>query len=149
MPTAFQQYWALGCTEGVQRKKQYQRRKTSKTSYNSPSSVIGLLFQFHGLILYNATKENLFTENQVWNRVLREVAEALDHIHGCCFIHNDLKSNNVVVEQRKGHPSLVIQLRIKSLFKRLNFKFNTTVENAVEKLSDFRPSLRELRDSLV
>ena len=163
--------------------------------------IVTLVFQFHGendrsLTLYKAAKEKYFTENQVWNRLL--VAEALNHIHGCGFIHNDLKSNNVVVEQREGHPSPVIidfgksvlaekakvprakpkhvsnefsyvapELRngtgkpsatsdiyslafmIKSLFKRLNFKLNATVENAVEKLSDFRPSLQELRDSLV
>ena len=165
--------------------------------------LVALVFQFHGdndrsLTLYKAAKEKLFTKNQVWTRVLTDVAVALDHIHGCGFIHNDLKSNNVVVEEREGHPSPVIidfgksvlaekakvprakprhvssefsyvapELRnstgkpstssdvyslafmIKSLFKRLNFKSNTTVENAVEKLSDFRPSLRELKDSLV
>ena len=130
--------------------------------------------------------------------MLREVVEALDHIHGCGFIHNHLKSNNVVVEQREGHPSPVIidfsrsvlaekakvpqakpkyvnsefsyvtpELRnatgkpstssdiyslafmIKSLFKRVNFKLNPRVENALEKLPDFPPSLRKLRDSLV
>ena len=73
--------------------------------------IVTLVFQFHGendrsLTLYKAAKEKYFTENQVWNRLL--VAEALNHIHGCGFIHNDLKSNNVVVEQREGHPSPVI-----------------------------------------
>ena len=77
--------------------------------------IVALVFQFHGendksLTLYKATKEKSFTENQVWNRVSREVAEALNHIHGFGFIHNDLKSNNVVVEQREGHPSPVIVL---------------------------------------
>ena len=163
--------------------------------------IVALLFQFHGgndksLTLYKATKEKSFTENQVWNRVLREVAEALNHIHECSFIHHDLKSNNVVVDQREGHPSPVIidfgksvlaekakvtrakpkhissefsyvtlrngtgkpsassdiyllAFMTKSLFKRLNFKLNATVANAVKKLSDFHPSLQELRDSLV
>ena len=165
--------------------------------------IVALVFQFHGendrsLTLYKAAKEKSFTENQEWNQVLREVADALAHIHGCGFIHNDLKSNNVVVEQREGQPSPIIidfgksvladkakiprakpkhvssefpyvapELRngtgkpstssdtyslafmIKSLFKRLNFKLNATVENAVEKLPDFRPSLQELRDYLV
>ena len=75
--------------------------------------IVALVFQFHGendrsLTLYKAAKEKSFTENQEWNQVLREVADALAHIHGCGFIHNDLKSNNVVVEQREGQPSPII-----------------------------------------
>ena len=75
--------------------------------------IVALVFQFHdendrSLTLYKAAKEKSFTENQEWNRVLSEVAEALDHIHGCGLIHNDLKSNNVVVERREGHPSPII-----------------------------------------
>lgn len=165
--------------------------------------VVGIVFQFHGenersLTLYKAAKEKKYTEKQVWNTVLREVAEAVGHVHGCGFIHNDIKSNNVVLEQREGHPSPVIidfgksvlaekakvpaakpkhlsgqypyvapELRngtgkpsassdiyslafmIKSLFKLLNFKVNATVKRAIENVSDIRPSLRELRDSLI
>ena len=75
--------------------------------------VVGIVFQFHGendrsLTLYKAAKEKKFTRKLVWNRIFGKVAEALEHIHGCGFIHNDLKSNNVVVEQREGHPSPVI-----------------------------------------
>ena len=39
----------------------------------------------------------------VWDRILREVAGALEHIHSCRFIRNDLKSN-----KREGQPSTVI-----------------------------------------
>jgi len=130
----------------------------------------------------------------VWDRIFREVAGALEHIHSCGFIHNDLKSNNVVSEQREGQPSPVIidfgksvlaekakvpiakakakhirshfsnitpELRngtaklsmsndiyslafmIKSLYKILDFKLNGTVKNALQELSDNRPSLIE------
>lgn len=85
----------------------------SELRYNSPSIVV-LVFQFHSqndrsLTLYKEkTIEKAFTENQVWNWVLKEVAVASDHIHGCNFIHNDLKSNNVVVEEKEVYPSPVI-----------------------------------------
>ena len=36
------------------------------------------------------------------------VPAALERIHSCGFIHSDLKSNNVVSEQREGQPSPVI-----------------------------------------
>ena len=42
------------------------------------------------------------------DRIFRKVAGALEHIHSCGYIHNDLKSNNVVSEQREGQPSPVI-----------------------------------------
>ena len=76
-------------------------------------SVVAIVFKFHGedeksLTMYKAAKEKKFAEKEVWNRFLREVAEALEHVHGCGFIHNDVKSNNVVVEQREGRPSPVI-----------------------------------------
>ena len=38
----------------------------------------------------------------MWDRILREVAGALEHIHSCRFIRNDLKSNNVVSKQKGG-----------------------------------------------
>lgn len=75
--------------------------------------VVGIIFQFHGdddrsLTLYKAATEKKWTEKHVWDRIFREVAGALKHIHSCGFIHNDLKSNNVVSEQREGQPSPVI-----------------------------------------
>ena len=45
-------------------------------------------------------------QKHVWDRILREVAGALEHIHSCEYIHNDL--NNVVSEQREAQPSPVI-----------------------------------------
>ena len=44
----------------------------------------------------------------MWDRIFREVAGALEHIHCCGFINNYLKSNNFVSEQREGQPSSVI-----------------------------------------
>ena len=34
------------------------------------------------------------------NRILYDTANALEHIHGCRFAHNDLKANNVVLEKQ-------------------------------------------------
>ena len=41
-------------------------------------------------------------QKHVWDRILREVAGALEHIRSCRFIRNDLKSNNVVSKQKGG-----------------------------------------------
>ena len=72
-----------------------------------------LVLQFHGdsdksITLCKAAKGNNLTKIKVWNELLCKVADALEHIHNCGFIHNDLKSNNVLLETREGHPTPVI-----------------------------------------
>ena len=47
-------------------------------------------------------------QKHVWDRIFREIAGALEHIHSCGFINNYLKSDNVVSEQREGQPRPVI-----------------------------------------
>jgi len=75
--------------------------------------TVGIVLQFHGddegsMTVYKAAKEEIFKEIEVWNQVLCEVADALEHVHRCGYIHNDLKSNNVVLETREGRPSPVL-----------------------------------------
>lgn len=46
----------------------------------------------------------------VWLDVIRKVAEALLHIHNAGFIHNDMKGNNVALDnrnERKYSPILI------------------------------------------
>lgn len=38
----------------------------------------------------------------VWLDVIRRVAEALLHVHKTGFVHNDIKGNNVVLDNRDG-----------------------------------------------
>jgi len=38
----------------------------------------------------------------VWLDVIRKVAEALLHVHNTGFLHNDIKGNNVVLDNRDG-----------------------------------------------
>ena len=57
-----------------------------------------LVLQFHGdsdksITLCKAAKGKKLTKIKVWNELLCKVADALEHIHNCGFIHNDLKSN--------------------------------------------------------
>lgn len=76
---------------------------------------VSIVMKFHGdgdesLTIYKAVKYSKVTEKQEWNRLLEETANALDHIHGCGFAHNDIKSNDVVLEKRQDerlHPVII------------------------------------------
>ena len=57
-----------------------------------------------------AVKNKKVSEKKEWNRILCDTANALEHIHGCGFVHNDLKGNNVVLEKRQDkclHPVII------------------------------------------
>lgn len=67
---------------------------------------VSTVLKFHGdgresLTLYKTAKTKLISEQKIWNRILVDTDEALDHIHSCGYAHNDLKSNNVVLEKRE------------------------------------------------
>lgn len=76
---------------------------------------VSIVLKFHGdggesLTVYKAAKNNKVAEQKEWNRILLETASALEHIHKCEFAHNDLKSNNVVLEKRDDqmlHPVII------------------------------------------
>ena len=47
--------------------------------------TVGIVLQFHGddegsMTVYKAAKEEIFKEIEVWNQVLCEVADALEHV---------------------------------------------------------------------
>ncbi|KXJ08783.1 putative serine/threonine-protein kinase [Exaiptasia diaphana] len=63
-----------------------------------------LITQFHGekdksLMLCKAI-DKLSLKSIDWLKIMRQITEALKHIHTMGFLHNDLKSNNVVLEVR-------------------------------------------------
>lgn len=76
---------------------------------------VSIVMKFHGdgkdsLTVYKAAKNNLISEKKEWNTILCETADALDHVHRCGYAHNDLKSNNVVLEKREDerlHPVII------------------------------------------
>ena len=51
--------------------------------------------------IYKAAKDKKVAEAKKWNGIFLETSEALEHIHNCGYAHNDLKSNNVVLEKRE------------------------------------------------
>lgn len=70
---------------------------------------VSIVLKFHGeggqsLTVYKAAKNSVISEQKNWNRIPHDTADALEHIHNCGFVHNDLKSNNVVLEKRVDHP---------------------------------------------
>lgn len=65
---------------------------------------IRLVTKFHrnknkGHTLHKAIKKEKL-EKPTWLEILKKIIEALNHIHSCGIPHNDVKSNNVVMEQR-------------------------------------------------
>ena len=76
---------------------------------------VSIVLKFHGdgdesLTVYKAAKNNKVATQKEWNRILLDTASALEHIHKCEFAHNDLKSNNIVLEKRHDqmhHPVII------------------------------------------
>ena len=67
----------------------------------APCSIV---LKFHGhqnssVTIYRAAYKNLLN-NEQWKSVVDFVGEALQHIHFKGYLHNDLKANNVVLEDR-------------------------------------------------
>lgn len=76
---------------------------------------VSLVLKFHGdsgesLTIYKAAKSKKRSEGKEWSMIFLETAEAVEHIHSCGYVHNDLKSNNVVLEKREDerlHPVII------------------------------------------
>ena len=76
------------------------------------SEPLRLVTKFHGqkdkgLTLHRAMRKEKL-DKPCWLGILKNILEALGHIHSCGILHNDLKSNNVIMEQREGEWNPVI-----------------------------------------
>lgn len=77
------------------------------------SEPLRLITKFHGRKDKSVTLSNLIRKKKLdkptWLGILKNTIETLDHIHSCGILHNDLKSNNVVMEQReqKWNPVII------------------------------------------
>ena len=79
------------------------------------SAPFCIVTQFHGdkaqsLTLYKAMKrsDRLELDKPHWLRILRGIIEALSHVHNKKILHNDLKSNNILLEKRAKNFNPVI-----------------------------------------
>lgn len=76
-------------------------------------SSIVLKFNEEGhesLTIYKAAKMKCISDKSEWNKILWDTADALKHIHEAGYVHNDLKSNKLVLEKReddKAHPVVI------------------------------------------
>ena len=76
---------------------------------------ISIVLKFNGeghesLTMYKAAKTKRISDKLEWNKILWDTADALQHVHEAGYVHNDLKSNNVVLEKReddKLHPVII------------------------------------------
>ncbi|XP_068675704.1 probable serine/threonine-protein kinase DDB_G0280461 [Montipora foliosa] len=73
------------------------------------SMLLRLITQFHGesdscTTLYKEIKR----KKTSWHEILKNVIKALNHMHDAGVIHNDLKSNNVVLEKREKEWNPVV-----------------------------------------
>ena len=79
----------------------------------SQQQPVSIMLKFHGngsksLTLLNAAKKRKIAKED-WKKIFCDVADAMQHIHHCGYIQNDLKSNNVVFETTESsHPKSVI-----------------------------------------
>ena len=65
----------------------------------SQQQPVSIVLKFHGngsesLTLFKAAKKRKIAKEDQWKKIFCDVADALQHIHKCGYIHNDLKSNN-------------------------------------------------------
>ena len=73
-----------------------------------------LIMQFHGnqdgtsFTISTALSKKRITKKITWIRIIAKAAGALARIHEKGFLHNDLKSNNVVLDDRDGVYNPVI-----------------------------------------
>ena len=64
--------------------------------------------QFHGnqdgssLTIHSALSNKSIPDKMTWPRIIVKTAEALARVHEKGFLHNDLKSKNVVLDNKDG-----------------------------------------------
>lgn len=76
----------------------------------------------HSLTIDRAVHKKKLNPNE-WKGVINRVTEVLDHIHSKGFLHNDLKSNSVVLERRDSNYNARI----------VDFDMSTTIEGPRKK----------------
>lgn len=76
------------------------------------SEPLCLMTKFHGHEDKSVTLSNFIKKKKLdkptWIGILKDTIKALDHIYSGGILHNDLKSNNVVMEQRENEWNPVI-----------------------------------------
>ncbi|KAL9951843.1 hypothetical protein ACROYT_G044578 [Oculina patagonica] len=76
------------------------------------SEPFRLITKFHGIKQKSFTLQSLIKKKKLdkptWLFILKNLVDALDHIHSCGILHNDLKCNNVVLEYRDQQWNPVI-----------------------------------------
>ena len=76
---------------------------------------VSIVLKFHSdgddsWTIYKSAKGKKVAERKEWKDIFVETADALLHIHDCGYAHNDLKTNNVVLEKREDeqlHPVII------------------------------------------
>ena len=74
-----------------------------------------MVMQFHGekdcssFTILSALRKKVILETAVWLDIIKNVTEAIAHVHSAGFLHNDIKSNNVVLDNtsRRCQPVLI------------------------------------------
>lgn len=67
-----------------------------------------IVTQFNGIDNVSVTLHSMFNEegsitliDKQWHSLLNKLTKGIDHIHSCGYLHNDIKSDNVVVYKHK------------------------------------------------
>lgn len=93
----------------------------------APCSIV-LKFFGHkdtSVTIYRAACKKNFLSSDQWKLVVNHVCEALQHVHTKGYLHNDLKANNVVLEDKSRHFNPVI----------IDFGKSTKIDSPMKKKS--------------
>ena len=82
-------------------------------SVQTQAAPCSIVLKFFGhrdssVTIYRAACKKKFLSNDQWKLVVKHVGEALQHVHTKGYLHNDLKANNVVLEDKSRHFNPVI-----------------------------------------
>lgn len=105
----------------------------------APCSIV-LKFFGHkesSVTIYRAACKKKFLSNDQWKLVVKHVGEALQHVHTRGYLHNDLKANNVVLEDKSRHFNPVI----------IDFGKSTKIDAPVKKKSMTKAEQKIYRQS--
>lgn len=71
---------------------------------------VKIIMQFYGVESKSLTLHSLFKSEcqlmlsvEQWQCVIKQIAEVINHVHNCGYIHNDIKTNNVVIYENSNN----------------------------------------------
>jgi serine/threonine protein kinase len=113
-----------------------------------------LVMQFYGiegksLSLHSVCKseklQNIMNQSQ-WNTIIKCIAKAIEHIHACGYIHNDIKTDNVVLYKSGDTTFIPVVVDFGKSCKR---EEGITKRMSLEEQSEYRKKYKHIAPEIV